>query len=95
MTRNTHSTRVPRLIALLGMFGMLVLFGFEVQALTWESGDRVLYLSYAGIAVAGVITIAAATWTAWAQRKAGAIAVLAISIVINPIWLLLLIRAFG
>ena len=95
MTSNIHSTRVPRLIALLGMVGMLVLFGFELQALTWESGDRSLHLSYVGIAVAALTSVAAAIWTAWAQRKAGAITVLVISIVINPIWLLLLIRAFG
>ncbi|MDP3209152.1 MAG: hypothetical protein Q8M65_08375 [Rhodoglobus sp.] len=91
----TRSTAVPRTIALLGLLGMLVLFGFEVQALTWESGDRVLHLSYAGIAVASVSAVAAAWWTAWASRKGGAITVLVIAVLINPIWLLLLIRAFG
>lgn len=88
-------TTVPKVIALLGLLGIVVLWGFEVQALTWESGDRVLHLNYAGIAVASVTTVAAAVWTAWAARKGGAIAVLVISVLVNPIWLLLLIRALG
>ena len=86
---------LPKLIALLGLLGMLVLWVLVVQALTWESGDRVLHLNYIGIGVCVLTTIAAAIWTALAARKAGAIAVLVISIVINPIWLLLLIRVFG
>ena len=88
-------TLAPKLIGLLGLLGMLVLIGFQFQALTWESGDRVLYLSYAGIGVGLVTTVASAVWTAWASRKGGAIAVLVVSILLNPIWLLLLIRAFG
>ena len=85
----------PRLIALLGLIGMLVLVGFELQALTWESGDRVLHLSYAGVAVGAVTALSAALWTAWSTRKGGAITVLVISVLLNPVWLLLLIRAFG
>lgn len=86
---------LPKLIALLGLLGMLVLWVLEVQALTWESGDRVLHLNYIGIGVCVLTTIAAAVWTALAARRGGAIAVLVISVVINPIWLLLLIRVFG
>jgi hypothetical protein len=88
-------TTVPKVIALLGLLAIVVLWGFELQALTWESGDRVLQLNYVGIAVASVTTVAAAIWTTWAARKGGAIAVLVISVLVNPIWLLLLIRAFG
>ena len=90
-----RSTTLPKVIALLGLLTMLVLAGFEFQALTWESGDRVLHLNYAGVIVGLVTSVAAGIWTAWATRKGGAIAVLVISIVFNPIWLLLLIRAFG
>ncbi|HQI66196.1 MAG TPA: hypothetical protein PLJ54_07450, partial [Rhodoglobus sp.] len=82
-------------IALLGLLAIVVLWGFELQALTWESGDRVLHLSYGAIAVATVTTIATIVWTAWSARKGGAIAVLVISVLVNPIWLLLLIRALG
>ncbi|MFM9878268.1 MAG: hypothetical protein ACKVOG_10570 [Rhodoglobus sp.] len=88
-------TTIPKLIAFAGLLGIVVLWGFELQALTWESGDRVLYPSYVGIAVASVTTIAAILWTVWSTRKGGAIAVLVISVLVNPIWLLLLIRAFG
>ena len=91
----TRSTTLPKVIALLGLLTMLVLAGFEFQALTWESGDRVLHLNYASIAVGVVTTVAAAVWTARSRTKAGAIVVLVVSILINPIWLLLLIRAFG
>ncbi len=92
----THrSTLAPRLVALVGLAGMLVLIGFQFQALTWESGDRVLYLSYGGVAAGVVTSAAAAIWIAWARRKGGAIAVLVVSLLLNPIWLLLLIRAFG
>ena len=90
-----RSTTVPKVLALLGLLAMLVLVGFEFQALTWESGDRTLHLSYAGVIVGLVTAVAAGLWTAWATRKGGAITVLVISIVINPIWFLLLIRAFG
>jgi len=95
MTVARRSTTVPKTIALLGLGGMLVLWILEVQALTWESGDRVLYLNYIGIAVCVIITVAAALWTAWSPRKGWAITVLVTSILINPIWLLLLIRALG
>jgi hypothetical protein len=90
-----RKTTLPKVIALLGLLGMLVLWVLEIQALTWESGDRVLHLNYIGIGVCVVTTIAAAIWTARSTRKGGAITVLVISILINPIWLLLLIRAFG
>ncbi len=95
MSSAQRSIVVPRLLALLGLLGMLVLIGFQFQALTWESGDRVLYLSYAGVGTGAVTTLAAAVWTAWTRRKGGAIAALVISVLLNPIWLLLLIRAFG
>ena len=88
-------TVVPKVIALLGLLGMLALWILEFQALTWESGDRVLHLNYIGIGVCVVTTIAAAIWTSRSTRKGGAITALVISILINPIWLLLLIRAFG
>ncbi|MDH6180600.1 ABC-type spermidine/putrescine transport system permease subunit I [Microbacteriaceae bacterium SG_E_30_P1] len=90
-----RSTRVPKIIAIAGLAGMLVLWVLEVQALTWESGDRVLHLNYIGIAVCVVISVAAALWIARSTRRAGAIVVLVVSILINPIWLLLLIRALG
>lgn len=92
---SAKSTTLPKVIALLGLLGMLVLWILEVQALTWESGDRVLHLNYIGIGVCVVTTVAAAIWTARSSRKGGAITVLVISILINPIWLLLLIRALG
>lgn len=88
-------TLIPKLVAILGLAAMLVLWILEFEALTWESGDRVLYLNYIGIGVCAVTSIAAAVWTKLATRKAGAITVLVVSILINPIWLLLLIRAFG
>lgn len=87
--------RLAKTVALVGLLGMLVLWGFELQALTWESGDRVLHLNYIGIGICIVTTIGAAIWTSRTPRKGGAIAVLVISILINPIWFLLLIRAFG
>jgi len=94
-TSARRSTTVPKVIVLLGLLGIVVLWGFEVQAMTWESGDRVLHLNYIGIGIATITTIAAAIWTSWSVRKGGAITVLVISILVNPIWLLLLIRAFG
>ncbi len=95
MTRGSRSIAAPRLVALVCLLAMLVLIGFEVQALTWESGDRVLHLSYAGVAVGTIASVAAGLWVAWAPRRAGAIAVLVVTVLLNPIWLLLLIRAFG
>ncbi|NYF10399.1 hypothetical protein HDC94_001555 [Leifsonia sp. AK011] len=93
--RPARRTTVPRTIALLGLGGMLVLWVLELQALTWESGDRVLHLNYIGIGVCVVTTVAAAVWTARSPRKGWAIVVLVLSILINPIWLLLLILALG
>ncbi len=90
-----RSTTVPKVIALLGLLGIVALWGFEFQAMTWESGDRILHLNYVGIGIATITTIAAAIWTSWSVRKGGAITVLVISILVNPVWLLLLIRAFG
>jgi hypothetical protein len=91
----SRSTIVPKVVALVGLLAMLVLKGFELQALTWESGDRVLHLNYIEIAIGVITTAAAIIWTIWSRRKAGAIVVLVLSILFNPIWLLLLIRAFG
>lgn len=90
-----RATTVPKVIALIGLLGIVVQWGFEAQALTWESGDRILYLNYIGIGIATITTIAATIWTARSMRKGGAITVLVISILVNPVWLLLLIRAFG
>jgi hypothetical protein len=95
MTPTPRRSLIPKLIALLGLAGMLVLWVLELEALNWESGDRVLYLNYIGIGVCVITSIAAAVWTKRATRKGGAITVLVVSILINPIWLLLLIRAFG
>lgn len=90
-----RSTVIPRSVALVGLVAMVVVFGLQIQALTWESGDRTLHLAYVNIGVGVVTTVAAALWVAWSRRKAGAIAVLVVSILMNPIWLLLIIRALG
>ena len=66
-------TLAPKLVALLGelgLFGMLVLIGFQFRALTRESGDRVLHLSYAEIGVGLLTTLVAAVSVAWASQKA-------------------------
>jgi len=90
-----HSPLIPRLVALVGLTGMLVVIGLQLAALNVESGDRVLTLSYVNIGVGVVTTIAAAPWIAWSPRKALAIVLLVVSVLLNPIWLLLLIRALG
>lgn len=90
-----RSTTLPKVIALLGLLTMLVLAGFVFQALSWESGDRVLHLNYASAAAGLVTTVAAIVWAIRSPAKAGAIVVTVVSILINPIWLLLLIRVFG
>lgn len=90
-----RTTTAPKTVALIGLLAMLVVKAFELQALTWESGDRVLHLSYLEIGIGVVTTAAAITWTVWSRQKAGAIVVLVLSILFNPIWLLLVIRAFG
>jgi hypothetical protein len=90
-----RSALIPRLIALIGLAGMLVVVGLQLAALNVESGDRVLTLSYVNIGIGVVTTIAASLWIAWSPRKAAAIVVLVVSVLFNPIWLLLLIRAFG
>ena len=90
-----HSPLIPRLVALVGLTGMLVVIGLQLAALNVESGDRVLTLSYVNIGVGVVTTIAAALWIAWSPRKALAIVLLVVSVLLNPIWLLLLIRALG
>jgi hypothetical protein len=90
-----RSTVIPRIVALVGLLAMVVVFGLQIQALTWESGDRTLHLSYLNIGIGVVTTVAAALWVGWSRRRAGAIVVLVISILMNPIWLLLVIRALG
>lgn len=90
-----RSPVIPRIVALVGLLAMVVVFGLQIQAQTWESGDRTLDLAYLNIGVGALTTIAAALWVAWSRRKAGAIVVLVISILMNPIWLLLVIRALG
>lgn len=90
-----RSPVIPRIVALIGLVAMVVVFGLQVQAQTWESGDRTLELAYLNIGIGVVTTVSAALWTAWSPRKAGAIIVLIVSVLMNPIWLLLLIRALG
>lgn len=90
-----RSPVIPRIVALVGLLAMVVVFGLQIQAQTWESGDRTLHLAYVNIGVGVLTTIAACLWVAWSRRKAGAIVVLVISILMNPIWLLLVIRALG
>lgn len=86
---------IARAVALAGLAAMVVVVILQVQALTWESGDRTLHLSYVNIGIGAVTALAAALWVAWSPRKAGAIVVLVVSILMNPIWLLLVIRALG
>lgn len=87
--------RIPAVIALLGLGAMVVLTGFEIAALNVESGDRVLYLSYATAAV-GLVTLAAAiVWAVRARRKGGAIGTLVACILLNPLPVLLLVRILG
>lgn len=86
----------PRTIAVLGLVVMLVLGGFALNGFTYESGDDV-YRYFLAEAIVGAVTTAAAIWwTAWASpRKRAAITVLVISVVINPFWSFLVIRALG
>ncbi|CAN5460800.1 hypothetical protein BH10ACT7_BH10ACT7_17960 [soil metagenome] len=74
---------------------MLVLGGFAIQALTWESGDRVLHLNTISLGVGVITTAAAIWWTVRARRKGAAITVLVLSVLFSPIWLFLLILIFG
>jgi hypothetical protein len=93
--RPARSTVVPRVIALVGLATMVVLGVVAIQALTWESGDRVLHVNTASLFVGLVTTAAAAWWVVWATRKGAAITVLVISILINPIWMFGLILLLG
>jgi hypothetical protein len=82
----------PRLVAVLGLVGMLVLIVLGFGALGVESGDRALYLSYIQLAVGAVTTAAAIVWLVNSRRKAGAVIVLVASVILSPIWLFLVIR---
>lgn len=93
--RSPAARAVARTVALAGLAAMVVVLILQVQALTWESGDRTLHLAYLNIGIGALTTLAAAFWVAWSARRAGAIAVLVVSILMNPIWLLLVIRALG
>lgn len=87
---------LPRTIAVLGFAVMLVLAGFALNGFTYESGDDVYRFFLAESIVGAVTTAAAVWWTVWATpRKAAAITVLVLSIVINPIWSFLVIRSLG
>lgn len=90
-----RGTLVPRTIALVGLAGMIVLAGFAFAGFTYESGDRVYRFFLAEAIVGAVTTAAAIWWVARARPKGGAIAVLVVSILINPIWFMLLIRMLG
>ena len=91
----TRRVTLARLIALLGLLSMVVIGFFGLAAQTYESGDRSLYLAYAGVIVGVVTTIASVFWVDRSVRKGAAIPVLVVSILMNPIWMLLLIRLFG
>ena len=88
-------TTLPKVIALLGLLAIVVLWGFELQALTWESGDRVLHLNTVSLGFSVITTAAAIWWLVWAPRKGAAITVLVVSILISPIWMFALILVFG
>lgn len=91
----TRSAAVPRTLTIVGLVAMVVLALVALSGFTYESGDRV-YQYFVAEAIVGAATTAAAIW--WivvARSKGAAVAVLVVSILINPIWLLLLIRAFG
>ena len=91
----SRSPAMPRTIALLGLMAMLVLGGFAIQALTWESGDRVLHLNTISLGVGLVTTAAAVWWTIRARRKGAAITVLVLSVLLSPAWLFLVVLIFG
>lgn len=86
---------LPRALSLGGLITMLVLAGVALAGVTFESGDWT-YRFFLAEAIVGLVTTAATVWwAAWAPRRGPAITVLVASILINPIWLFLLIRALG
>lgn len=87
---------LPRTIAVVGLGAMIVLAGFAFNGFTYESGDDVYRFFLAEAIVGAVTTAAAIWWLAWSgSRKGAAITVLVVSILINPVWSFLLIRALG
>lgn len=90
-----RSVAIPRAVALVGLLAMVVIGGFALQALTWESGDRVLHLNTVSLGFSVITTAAAIWWLVWAPRKGAAITVLVVSILISPIWMFALILVFG
>lgn len=84
-----------RTLTLLGLLAMIVLAGVALAGLTFESGDHVYRFFLAEAIVGAVTTACAIWWTAVAKPKGFAVTALVVSVVINPIWLMLLIRAFG
>lgn len=90
-----RGTLIPRTATLVGLAAMLVLAGFALAGFTYESGDRVYRFFLAEAIVGAATTGAAIWWVARARSKGGAIVVLVLSILINPIWLMLLIRLVG
>lgn len=90
-----RSAALPRALAIAGLVAMLVLAGIALAGITFESGDWTYRFFLAEAIVGAVTTGAAAWWAAWSSRRGSAITVLVASILINPIWLFLLIRAFG
>ena len=86
---------IARIIALIGQLAMLVVIGFQIAALDYESGDLILHLSYANFGIGLVTTLAAILWAVWSPRKVGGILIAVFSLILNPVWLLLLIRALG
>jgi hypothetical protein len=97
MTETVPRSTLPgKLIAFAGIAGMIVLGIIEVFTLDVPGvGDRVLHLTYGGVAAGLVATAGAIFWLVRSRTKTGAIIVLVISVLMNPIWLLLLIRLFG
>lgn len=91
-----RSTVLGKVVAFGGIAGMIVLGFIEIFTLDVPGvGDRVLYLTYGGVAAGLVATAGAILWLVRSRTKTGAIIVLVITVLMNPIWLLLLIRLFG
>lgn len=91
----SRTVTLPRTLTLVGLAAMVVLAVIALAGLTYESGDHT-YRFFLAEAIVGAATSAcAAWWVVRARPKGAAITVLVLSIVINPIWLMLLIRSFG
>ena len=87
---------LPRTIAVIGLVAVSVRAGFAFNVFTYESGDDVYRFFLAEAIVGAVTTAAAIWWLVWAgSRRGAAITVLVVSILINPVWSFLVIRAFG